>query len=639
MSNLAKGFETFTNNLTTSDKGDVAYKSTLSPLVDLYAAQGALRGRDDEYVGLLEKAAQRDAVSALALLFKLRDIRNGVGERDLFRAGLQFLENRFTKMPLGLVLKYGRVDDLFSLQDKGNLADAADLLIENIKTQTEYSSLVAKWLPRKAKTDSERYVLNLIRKGLKWTPKQLRKWCVEHANTVEQLISLPDGSGWGKIDYNKVPSQAMHKHRGAFQRHDEERFTRYIEELTKPAEERNEDVKINAGTLYPYQLLNQGIYQLDETKCKLIIAQWEALPDFLNGYTGSILPMIDVSGSMNVPASDSKVRCLDAAVSLGIYLAQRNQGKLKDSFLTFHYKPSIISIGDCDNVVEAYKKVSQSPWGMNTDLDKAFTLLLEMVKQKVVTNDDLPDTVMILSDMNFDEADNHYQTKYNSLKALYSQEGVKFPNVVYWNLNHNGTFACKLGETGVCEISGFSPAIVKDVLGNIDELTPEGVYLRGIDSYLEEVKDWVASETKEGNIYPVLNEPRELDIVSYPKRTRKYGFYTKQFTTVTAFHRPGLNGNVDHFIDKSGKDPVGELVKYKSSSSEIDDIKSSLLILMKSQLHVTQVLDSLINSKGIDTVKDMKDLVKGIRVGFDLRVAVENLEKELGVGQDDNPEK
>ncbi len=55
----------------------------------------------------------------------------------------------------------------------------------------------------------------------------------------------------------------------------------------------------------------------------------------------SILLLVDVSGSMTCKAGGGSISCLDVAVSLGLYLADKNTGKFKDTFLTFSSAPQL----------------------------------------------------------------------------------------------------------------------------------------------------------------------------------------------------------------------------------------------------------------------------------------------------------
>ena len=113
---------------------------------------------------------------------------------------------------------------------------------------------------------------------------------------------------------------------------------------------------------------SESIKNLSVSELQHIEAQWDALPNYVGD--ANILPLVDVSGSMTTPAGGSgSVRCLDVAVSLGLYLADKNKGAFKDTFLTFSQDPQLLHING--NIVDKTKQMVTSKWEMNTNLHKA----------------------------------------------------------------------------------------------------------------------------------------------------------------------------------------------------------------------------------------------------------------------------
>lgn len=474
------------DNVTVSDKGAFAYKSSLDKVVDLYMSMGALRIQQQEFIRLLFDAWKQDPIYTLACVFKLRDIRGGMGERSLTRLAIKGMED------LGLVyseelilefIRYGRVDDLFILDKKDNV-DTLVSVLESIITGKDNQDLthyVAKWLPRKPKTPELKRLMSKLRSKLQYTPKQLRQWMSNTAHTTEKLISA---KLWNLVDYNTVPSQAMRKLNKAFLRNDEGRYLEYVEALA----EKRENVKVNAGTLLPYQVMNRDLLRDDDTALKLKQAQWESLPDYFAGleHKPRILPMVDVSGSMSVEIAGNTT-AMDVAISLGAYLSQRIDGEFKNHFLTFSETPTIVSIEGITCIEKIYNKINDSNWGMSTDIYKAFELILELAKTGNVKDNDMPEYLLILSDMNFDAAMRKSYTEgtlRHRYEPRFAELGLKMPKIVYWNLDHNGTFQCMAKDEDVCGVSGFSPSILLDVLTNIGNMTPESVMLNGVDKYI-----------------------------------------------------------------------------------------------------------------------------------------------------------
>lgn len=483
--------------VTNSYNGRKAYFSIRDPNADLYAAMGALRHREAEFIKYFNNALENNAHIAIANLFKLRDIKNGLGERDLFRAGLRELDKRVSRYSIDFVecvLFYGRADDLWCFDSQATLDTMAkyiaDILTDKEPTLEKYKPYLYKWLPRKGKDKKTKYFLSCLRHHLKLLPKDYRKLLVENNFAIEPHLCNKD---YSQIDYNHVPSQAMNKYRKTFIRNDEQRYFNWIEGL------KTGNSKVNAGTLYPYQILNiRRVNEAEKDKplADLLTQQWEALPNFFKGNKTNILPMIDVSGSMEEPVTGNTT-ALEVAISLGYYLAERNEGEFKHYYLTFSQDTQLNKLDPNKSLIENYRRLQNDNWGLNTNLDKAFEKILNLCLENQVASKDLPKYLIILSDMNFDKAVNETTLFSNAVSSCafndtiqdhwrkeYEKHGYKLPRIIYWNLVHNGTFTCTINELDVCELSGFSPSSIVDVLSSVNELTPYNIMLNAVKNYL-----------------------------------------------------------------------------------------------------------------------------------------------------------
>ena len=494
-------------NITHGENGDPSYKSTHNTLLDLYGAMGALRGRKDEFLSYFEKAYEYNPEQAVALLFKLRDVRHGLGERELFRAGLGWLEERLPTAGLSKlfypIIEYGRYDDLWTSFVYRDTLDAVANFIYDHRLDEKgnielYKSIGKKWLPRNPRKPSERYFVARLRSVFGMSPKTWRKYLNEEGRTLETTMCE---KRWDEINYNHVASQAMSKFNRAFKRNDEKRYIEWLDEVynnavvNKDNDEAKTDAKVNAATLYPYQILAVSACQygsLDENVSKLANSQWNSLPDLFKGRTTRVLPMIDVSGSMYCSLGRTKYTCLDASVSLGVYCAQRNKGAFHNIYMTFSSKPILAKLEEGELLEEYYRQVlapCHSFECMNTDIDKALNRLLAEAHHANVPNDEMPEVLLILSDMNFDDHSVTYTDMFiKRMQKEYDKYGYTLPKIVFWNLHHNGSFACTARNNNVVQVSGFSPNILEDIFANIHELNPVKIMEQGLVSYLQIVK-------------------------------------------------------------------------------------------------------------------------------------------------------
>jgi len=456
--------------------GMKALKSTSNAVVDLFYNIGASRGKD--ITPAFVAAFVQDRALALRVAAWVRDVRGGAGERETFRNILRYLEKtdvEACKALLAKVPELGRWDDIFVFNTDVMKSHAYTMLGDALR---ERNGLAAKWTPRKGKVAAE------IRAFFGMSPKFYRKSLVEMTKVVETQMCAKD---WNSINFSHVPSVAASRYKKAFNRNTP-LYAQYVAELVKPVAERSVEVKVNASAVFPYDVLKGRIstgygrsMNWDKTELDLIQAQWDALPNYVGD--ADILPLVDSSGSMTCAAgghgSKSGLSCLDVAISLGLYLADKNTGKFKDTFLTFSRNPQLVNLKGNIN-----QKIAQMNTGevANTNLHRAFDKILEVARKGNVAQDEMPKVLLILSDMQFDQGVEYDESAIQMIARKYAEAGYEMPRVVFWNLNASyGNAPVKFNKSGVAMVSGFSPAVVKPMLaGDIETFTPEAVMLKTI---------------------------------------------------------------------------------------------------------------------------------------------------------------
>ena len=463
--------EAVKNQEARTTNGMKARKSTAHAVVDLFYNAGASRGKN--IVPAFTAALAENRELALRVAAWLRDARGGAGERQLFRDILVYLEKNDTEAAKALLAKVpelGRWDDLFVFKTKALKEAAYTMLGDALR---EKNGLAAKWTPRQGPIAAE------IRNFFGMSPKFYRKSLVEMTAVVETNMCAKQ---WDSINFSHVPSVAASRYKKAFNRNTEA-YGKYVAELMKDPKDRTIEVKVNAGAVYPYDVLKGRInsygVKFDKTELDLIQKQWEALPNFVGD--GSILPLVDVSGSMSCPAGkNAKLTCMEVAVSLGLYLADKNKGKFKDTFLTFSGNPELMHLKG--NINQKIDQMVRSNWDMNTNLNKAFAKILDSAVKGGVPQEEMPAMVFILSDMQFDACVKHDDSAIEMIARKYEAAGYTLPKVVFWNLNASyGNAPVKFDKSGTALVSGFSPAVVKPLLaGDLETFTPESVMLKTI---------------------------------------------------------------------------------------------------------------------------------------------------------------
>jgi hypothetical protein len=459
------------NQSARTTNGMRARKSTASACVDLFFKIGASRGKDITKDFVAAYVENKDI--ALRIAQWVRDARGGAGERELFRQILAYLDKHDPDAAAQLLMKVpeiGRWDDIFVVKNDKLKYQAFSMLGDALRAK---NGLAAKWTPRKGELAVE------IRNFFGMSPKFYRKSLVELTKVVEQDMCAKN---WDNINFSHVPSVAHARYKKAFFRNTQE-YAKYVAELIKDPKDRTVQVKINSGAVYPYDVLKGviGAYNknYNSTELGALQAQWDAMENFIGD--ANVLPLVDVSGSMTCKAgghaSKSETTCLDIAVSLGLYCADKNTGKFKDTFLTFSGSPELLHLKG--NIVQKVKQMVDSNWGMNTDLIKALEKVLKVAKDGAVPQEEMPEVLLIMSDMQFDACARFDDSAMKAVERKFTDAGYEVPKIVFWNLNAHENVPVKYDTRGVALVSGFSPSIMVSVLGgDTDNFTPEAIMLK-----------------------------------------------------------------------------------------------------------------------------------------------------------------
>lgn len=486
------------DNVAFTANGALSNASSLNFLVDLFAILGSVRGKDfSTFEKLFEQAYSMNRKLTLQMVLWLRDVRGGAGERETTRQILRHLEANHQDdihEIVPVLAEYGRWDDLLIFTNPQVKLDVYRTIEAHLRNG---NALCAKWMPRiyklkKSKDGSvnkesvanvNRIANNQIARELMQVmninERQYRKLLASLSTTVEQNMCAKD---WSSIEYSHVPSVAMNRYRAAFMRNDETRFTEFGNKVATG------EVKVNASALFPYDVTTK----FTTTQDNVLIGQWDALPDYLNG--SSILPMCDTSGSMGCPAGEGgSLECMDVAVSLSLYIADKQKGAFKDVFLTFSESPQMFVLKG-NNIQEKYRDLCRYKagqyWGGSTDIGKAFHHILKTAVKQNVPQADMPEYLLIFSDMEFNETYGYNEsgnngnwdvTAYEYAKQLFAQNGYELPKVIFWNLNGRpGNNPVTINDTGTAMVSGFSPAVLTAILAG-EQVDPVSIMLAAID--------------------------------------------------------------------------------------------------------------------------------------------------------------
>lgn len=508
MNNFMNGMKQVTN-FGYTENGGLQHNSTLDAVYDMYALCGSFRQRSDEdCIFAFKKAFDQDEVLAMKCLFYLRDILEGQGERRFFRVCYHWLATKHpeaARRNLKYVPEFGRWDDVFSLVDTSLEKDAFALVkhqlamdAKDVMTPNGAISLCAKWMPSINTSSQKTCALgHKLRKYMGFNERQYRKLLStlrERINVLERLMSANE---WDKIDFSAIPSQAGIKYRKAFIRHDLERKKADPKAVTYEEFVKDDSTKVNAGAMAPYEVVHKALdyinknytsrydYRLrtnttyafkglDDTERLAINKYWDNLTDYFKNATFNGICVIDTSGSMTCDFNST--RPIDVAISLGLYCAEHNHGPFANHYISFASRPRMIETSGID-FVDKVLRIYQTALVDNTNLEAVFNLMLQTAINNNCSQDEIPQTVLVISDMQVDQAvtfnnssrsyrnksTNGIRTMMEKMRERWSIKGYKMPKIVYWNVNASQDTFLDDGPN-VTYVSGASATTFKQVL-------------------------------------------------------------------------------------------------------------------------------------------------------------------------------
>lgn len=397
------------------------------------------------------------------------------GERRFFRICFNWLAKNHPEhasFVMDYIPMYRRWDDLiYSCLDTPLEEDMFTTIGHTLMTDLQHMangesiSLLAKWMPSEnASSKITKRAANILRTYMCLSHKQYRVLLSQMRNYIKVLERLMSDKRWDEIEFDKISSNAGLKYANAFLNRPEtkERWTQFIE---------NKKTKVKANTLYPYEIVKKilndyswySYKKLDPVTRQTLEKYWENLPDYFNGKQSNILCVVDTSGSMYGDP-------INVAISLGMYTAERAGGPFKDHFISFSRNPKLIKIEGAD-FVDKVERIYRQNLCENTNLTGVFDLLLSYIISGKASATDLPDTIVVISDMEIDymaegpwrHGINNINTEMEKIRQIWTSYGVKMPKLVYWNVDARQNTILEKGEN-ISFVSGLSPSTFKSII-------------------------------------------------------------------------------------------------------------------------------------------------------------------------------
>lgn len=390
-------------------------------------------------------------------------------------------EEKKVAMAKKLLQRYNTDPDFRSLHDR-----VSDHFAECLKRDREFLdsgsvnkiSLAAKWCPSvDSSFDRSTLLCESVAKRL--FPKEEYEG-VEEAHyayrvrdrlrkevlvPLRKALELPEVyigvNRWDSLPYNRVASVAMKFYKEKFLKHDKERFEKYLEDVKAGK------TTIAAGALLPHEIIG-SLRDCDGGEVAEL--QWNRMVDDLlkKGKMKNCIAVCDVSGSMSgIP--------MEVSVALGLLVSELSVEPWKGKVITFSAYPEIHLIKG-DDLQSKTQFVRNMEWGMNTNFQRVFDLILEVAVNGKLKEDQMIKRIFVFSDMEFDEASaNSWETDYQAITRKYTEKGYgsAVPQIVFWNLRDSKATPVPATQKGVALVSGFSKNLLTLFLDNDGDISPE----------------------------------------------------------------------------------------------------------------------------------------------------------------------
>lgn len=495
---------------TKTTNGATSLKSSGSNIVDYFMMFSRDLSKEISY-NYLEKCWKEDPKKTIAIIFNGRDRVNGKKEKKIANEAMMWLRrNKFATYQDNLtnyVDKYGCWKDMLYIVYYHNKEVnnknyelqlfSTKLLNDVILLKDEKKiSLCAKWAPSENDRNDKRkhiakrlatqiYGLDDDRRMEKYR-KEIIAPLRKKINIVESLMC---SNKWSDIKYECVPGVASKRLLKAFMKHDEQRYTEYLNAV------RNGEKEIKVTGILPHELAKYYIdnqYNDNVGPNETIELQWRTILDNVkkSGNFDNALAVVDVSGSM-FSASNGSIPA-QVAIALGILTSQCCNGKFKDKFITFSEEPELVTLEYKEpTLFESLNSMININYGFSTDFVKCCEAIISYGIKHDIPDSEMPKKLFVFTDMQFNHASegrDGIETIYKNIVRKYKLSGYTAPKFVFWNLSsdNNETFPVNCDTEGTAMVSGFSEQLLK-IFMEYDEFKPEFIVDEILKPYLDTI--------------------------------------------------------------------------------------------------------------------------------------------------------
>ena len=152
------------------------------------------------------------------------------------------------------------------------------------------------------------------------------------------------------------------------------------------------------------------------------------------------------------------------SVGLAVYFAERNTGPYHNMFMSFS-GTSRIQMLKGETLAQKIRSIDMFDWETNTNLQAAFRHVLEIAVQNHVAQEDIPKSLIVISDMEIDYCGDRNWTFYEKMSEKFRKYGYQIPNIIFWNVaSRHDVLHADANRAGVQLVSGQSASVFRQVM-------------------------------------------------------------------------------------------------------------------------------------------------------------------------------
>ena len=479
-----------------TENGAVSHSTTGDVFLDYFSKCGTYRDRDlEEVFSDISAMYAKSPVLTLKMIFYLRlitrktkgfynssGIQKGMGNRNEFYKALLWLakyEKVFLNHYLWLVPIAGTWKDLWH-EDLLGVLDTT-LVYQAIQrglADPYNRELLAKYLPRMRSQSNcrnnrhvglHRFALGLC-KSLHWTPIEYRRF--KSSGKAHEFQRAICAGNTAQIDFNSIPGRALFN---LVNTHGKKDNLTYMERhglADKCIEWITQKGEVNF-TGYVHDLMKVVSPEMSRLQRFMVDTQFNRLIELgmQDGKLENVWCALDTSGSMKtIVAGD--VTSFDICISLGIYFSTMNQGAFKDHVIMFDDVSKVKQLHGTsfsDKVLQITS--SETAWG-STNFHSVIDEIVRVRRENPdIPVSDFPQTLLVISDMQFNPAEDNKKTNYEVARRKLNRAGLQSINVIWWYVTGRGKdFPSQITEKGVTLIGGFDGSIITTLIKREKEL-------------------------------------------------------------------------------------------------------------------------------------------------------------------------